>query len=156
MGGGGLRLGRNTHLLSTLPRRSAFTTPNMPVTVKPATHAASSIRQQRIQNTLHLLKEACYEERKGPQGLLQSSFNPQTVLSLGASPNGFVKGAIQAYSDHHHHRIRPEDVRFAVLSQCSLYINAHAEEFRGKFVAHTGQIELEFNVMEIDTVLILV
>ncbi|KAL8874917.1 MAG: hypothetical protein Q9198_006658 [Flavoplaca austrocitrina] len=77
-----------------------------------------------------------------PQGLLQS-FDPQTVEAIGASSNGFVKGAIRAYSDHHHLRIRPEDVWFAILSQLSLYINAHAEEFRGKFVPHEGKKELE-------------
>ncbi|KAL8781581.1 MAG: hypothetical protein Q9213_005931 [Squamulea squamosa] len=63
--------------------------------------------------------------------------------TIGPSSNGFVKGAIRAYNDHHHLRIRPEDVWFAILSQLGLYINAHAEELRGKFVAHGGKNELE-------------
>ena len=33
----------------------------------------------------------------------------------------------------------PEDIWFAILSQLSLYINAHAEELRSFFVAHEGQ-----------------
>ena len=119
----------------------------MPVTIQPASHAARAIRHDRryqnVQDPLQLLNHACFSGRQGPQGLLQSSFDPQTVEAIGASSNGFVKGAIRAYSDHHHLRIRPEDVWFAILSQLSLYINAHAEEFRGKFVPHEGKKELE-------------
>lgn len=118
----------------------------MPVTVKPASHPASHIRSKPydpVKSPLELLNQACFAGRKGSEGLLQSSFDPQTVRSIGASSNGFVKGAIRAYSDHHHLRIRPEDVWFAILSQLSLYINAHAEEFRGKFVSHEGKKELE-------------
>lgn len=63
--------------------------------------------------------------------------------AIDASSNGFVKGAIRAYSYHHHLRIRPEDVWFAILSQFSIYINAHAEELRGQFVAHEDKKELE-------------
>ncbi|KAL8848444.1 MAG: hypothetical protein Q9221_006551 [Calogaya cf. arnoldii] len=114
----------------------------MSVTVKLATHGAHSISQEYERSyirTLHLLREACFAGRKGPQDFLKSSFDPQIVHSIGAASNGFVKGAIRAYSGNHHLRIRPEDVWFAVLSQLSLYINAHAEEFRGKFVSHEGK-----------------
>ena len=48
-----------------------------------------------------------------------------------------------AYNLHHHLRIRPEDVWLSILTQLSFYINAHAEELRGKFVAHEGKKELE-------------
>jgi len=56
--------------------------------------------------------------------------------------NGFVNAAINAYNQHHHLVIRPDDVWFAILVQLSLYINNHAEELRGKFVAHKGKKEL--------------
>jgi hypothetical protein len=38
--------------------------------------------------------------------------------------------------------IRPEDVWFSILTQLSLFINAHAEDLRSLFVAHEGQKEL--------------
>lgn len=53
-----------------------------------------------------------------------------------------MKSAIQAYNRHYHLRIRPDDVWFAILTQLSFYINAHAEELRGKSVAHAGKKEL--------------
>lgn len=48
-----------------------------------------------------------------------------------------------AYSYHHHLRIRPEDVWFAILTQISFFINANAEQLRSFFVAHDGKKELE-------------
>ncbi|KAK3618573.1 hypothetical protein LTR56_024565 [Elasticomyces elasticus] len=57
--------------------------------------------------------------------------------------NGFVNAGITAYSRHHHLVIRPEDIWNAVLTQLSFYINAHAEELRGQFVAHEGKKRLE-------------
>lgn len=51
--------------------------------------------------------------------------------------------AYHAYSAHHHLRIRPEDVWFAILTQITFYINAHAEELRSFFVAHQGKKKLQ-------------
>ncbi|KAL8672142.1 MAG: hypothetical protein Q9168_003386 [Polycauliona sp. 1 TL-2023] len=114
----------------------------MPVTIKPADHGANSISGRYVQDHLELLKGACPEESKGCQELLQSSFGPQKQTSMSASRNGFVNGAVHAYNQHHHLRIRPEDVWFAILSQFSLYVNAHAEELRGLFVSHAGKKQL--------------
>ncbi|KAL8714859.1 MAG: hypothetical protein Q9220_001372 [cf. Caloplaca sp. 1 TL-2023] len=120
----------------------------MPVTIKPAAHSAVNIEQlgRRALTPLDpaaLLKSACPEESRAYKELLQSSFDPKADTVTIPSANGFVHGAIEAYSCHHHLRIRPEDVWFAILSQFSLYINAHAEELRGQFVAHKGRKELE-------------
>ncbi|KAL8927642.1 MAG: hypothetical protein Q9172_001271 [Xanthocarpia lactea] len=115
----------------------------MPVTIKPASHGANSMDSgSYVQDPLELLKRTCPEESKECRELLQSSFGPKIQSSIDASRNGFVKGAIHAYNRHYHLRIRPEDVWFAILSQLSLYINAHAEELRGLFVAHEGKKEL--------------
>lgn len=75
--------------------------------------------------------------------LLQSSFSIKEEDRIGPSSNGFVHGAIRAYNQHHCLHIRPEDVWFAILTQLNLYINAHAEELRGHFVAHDGKKELK-------------
>ena len=58
------------------------------------------------------------------------------------SANGLVHGAVQAYSNHHHLHIRPEDIWFAIISQLSFYINCHAEELRELFVTHQDKEEL--------------
>ncbi|KAI4252081.1 MAG: hypothetical protein L6R42_008116 [Xanthoria sp. 1 TBL-2021] len=116
----------------------------MPVTIKPADHSAEKIRLQSSlpQDSLQLLKRSCARESEECKAILQSSFGSKLQASIQNSSNGFVHGAIQAYNHHHHLRIRPEDVWFAVLSQFSLFVNAHAEELRGLFVAHEGKKEL--------------
>lgn len=52
-----------------------------------------------------------------------------------------------AYSCHHHLIIRPDEIWFAILTQLSIYINHHAEDLRGKFVAHDDKKELEVVVV---------
>lgn len=83
--------------------------------------------------------------------ILQSSFDNITAEpSIFPSPNGFVNSAVTAYSHHQHLQIRLEDVWLSILSQLNIYINAHAEELRDKFVAHDGQKNLDISEEEID------
>ncbi|KAL8706719.1 MAG: hypothetical protein Q9201_000244 [Fulgogasparrea decipioides] len=122
----------------------------MPATITPAQHGARSIRQhfEPVQSSLDWLKRACPSETGEVKELLQSSCGPKIQsTAVDASSNGFVHGAIRAYNQHHHLRIRPEDVWFAILSQFSRYINAHAEELRGQFVTHEGKKELELTYL---------
>lgn len=81
---------------------------------------------------------------KKSKGVLQSSVSPNEYLEkhIAASANGLVWAAYYAYSDHRHLTLRPEDVWFAIISQLSFYIKAHAEEHRSMFVAHEGRKEL--------------
>ncbi|KAL9590166.1 MAG: hypothetical protein Q9203_001020 [Teloschistes exilis] len=115
----------------------------MPVTVKPAKHAQEKRKDYLplVQNSMEWLKGACRKEGAQCKELLQSSFekNPKELSTLEASPNGFVHGAITAYNRHHALLIRPDDVWFAILSQFSFFVNTHAEELRGQFVAHQGK-----------------
>lgn len=117
----------------------------MPVTIRPAAHGASFVPHyyRPSDNSLDLAKAACRQEYDQCSELLGSSFSSELKEKILPDSNGFVRSAIKAYSRHHHLRIRPEDVWFAVLTQLSFYINAHAEELRGKFVAHEGKKELE-------------
>lgn len=114
------------------------------VTIKPAGHGASFVHQYHrpSNNPLDLAQTACSKEYNQCSELLGSSFGSELEHTTLSASNGFVDSAIQAYNMHHHLRIRPDDVWFAVLSQLSFYINAHAEELRGKFVAHEGKKEL--------------
>ena len=56
--------------------------------------------------------------------------------------NGFVYGITEAYNQHHHVTIRPDDVWIAILSQFSIFVETHAEELRSKFVAHDGKKDI--------------
>ena len=115
----------------------------MPVTIVPATHSASLIGlSQPALNSRDLLNCACPQEGNKCVELLQSSFDSNLKAAVQPSANGFVHGAIRAYNNHHHLQNRPEDVRFAIISQLGFYINCHAEELRGLFVTHQGKKEL--------------
>jgi Domain of unknown function (DUF4419) len=117
----------------------------MPVTVWPAHHPGRlwENASPAAHTALDLLEKAnpsCYQDCKE---LLQSSFNKIDAESpICAKRNGFVFAAIDAYNQHLHLKIRPEDVWFCILSQLSAYINKNAEELRTFFVHHQGQKEL--------------
>jgi hypothetical protein len=116
----------------------------MPVTVRPASHAAREWQSKsRSLSAEGLLRGACPKQFQTCKTIIQSSFNKFDSSSpVFPSKNGFILGAISAYSKHHHLTLRPEDIWFAILTQLSLYVNAHAEELRTFFVAHEGKKEL--------------
>jgi hypothetical protein len=72
--------------------------------------------------------------------LIETSFDDISEAEpfLPAS-NDFVNTVLEAYNMHYHLVIRLEDVWFSILVQLNVYINAHAEELRSMFVAHSGQ-----------------
>lgn len=122
----------------------------MPVTVEPSDRPAepiSTYNSSAVREPVTLLERACKKEHQRCSELLQSSFDDFSQCIM-PSPNGFVRGTIEAYNHHHRLQLRPEDIWFAILSQLSFYINSHAEEVRGKFVAHKEKKELvvEFDV----------
>ena len=124
----------------------------MPVRVKIAQHAANLCRAPpsptAASNIQTLFEESCPNEWEQCQEIIQSSFHldPDADDPVHASSNGFINGAVMAYSWHHHLVIRPDDIWVAILTQLSIYINKHAKELRGKFVAHDGKKELEVRI----------
>lgn len=120
----------------------------MPITIKPAKHAANLIPENytSTKDPRNHLRDACKHEHRDCKELLQSSFISESSSHIYPSSNGFVHSAIMAYSHHYHLEIRPEDVWFAILVQLSFYINRHAEELRGKFVAFEGKKEVRATV----------
>lgn len=117
----------------------------MPVTFNVANHPAMSWNASQVSSAQELFQKACPKQYRRSQGIVQTSFTRSQFREnhVSASKNGFVWAAYHAYSSHHHLRIRPEDVWFAILTQLSFFINAHAEELRSFFVAHEGQKDLE-------------
>ncbi|CRK20906.1 hypothetical protein BN1708_012973 [Verticillium longisporum] len=79
--------------------------------------------------------------------VLLSSFNhnvkDSASLSIGdgvrPSADSFVRGAIQAWGEHLHFVVRPEEVWFTILVQMNFYMISHAEDIRDLFVDHEGQ-----------------
>ncbi|KAK1758903.1 hypothetical protein QBC47DRAFT_457285 [Echria macrotheca] len=75
-------------------------------------------------------------------GVIMSSFADAKISAAdGLYPSGdsFVRGAIQAWGEHLHLEIRPDEVWFTILVQLNFYMNAHAEDLRPLFVDHSGQ-----------------
>ncbi len=64
--------------------------------------------------------------------------------------NGFVGTIFQAYSQHRHLVLRPDDVWLAITTALSLYVNHHAEEMRHTFVEHEGKKELTVSTVAND------
>lgn len=112
------------------------------VTIKPAPHQANAVKLSKKpkRSAEDVLNEVQQDDTRGQ--LIQSSFKNGADTSFVSTSNGFVNSTIQAYNQHRHLKIRPEDIWLSILTQLSSYINAHAEELRGSFVAHEGKKEL--------------
>lgn len=117
----------------------------MPVTVTVTDHVARGWPREKATSNEQLFKGSCRQEFKKSERLIHSSFESSAFEENHISPseNGFVYAAYDAYSNHHHLTIRPEDIWFAILSQTSFYINAHAEELRQNFVSHQRKKKLK-------------
>jgi len=74
--------------------------------------------------------------------LLQGSPN-LSEKGLHFRGHSFVHSAAEAYNNHHHLVIRPDDVWMAIMNQFSVYVDINAEKLRDKFVDFQGKKELE-------------
>ncbi|KAF5371829.1 hypothetical protein D9615_009572 [Tricholomella constricta] len=113
----------------------------MPVTFAVADHAAKpfSVKWRKPSKDQHQILTGLSTSHS-PKKIFQSSIDGTQEITV--NKNGFVLGALEAYNYHHNLLIRPDDVWIAILSQLNIYINAHAEDLRDKFVAHEGKKEL--------------
>ena len=117
---------------------------NASVTIKPAKHLANSFSlYSNDPRTAEGILTSLLPQDDTRGQLIQSSFQDGADASFSPTTNGFVDTAMQAYNQHQHLIIRPEDIWLSVLTQLSCYINAHSEELRGSFVAHEGKKKLE-------------
>ncbi|CDO68663.1 hypothetical protein BN946_scf184790.g12 [Trametes cinnabarina] len=116
----------------------------MPVTFAVSPVAAEAVYEYEYEpmTDAEILAEACMVQFPLCKELLQSSITTEERASLYPRTNGFVRTVLDAYAMHHHLILRPDDVWIAILTQLCFYVNAHAEELRGHFVAHDGKKEL--------------
>jgi hypothetical protein len=119
------------------------TTRASPVTVKPTP-------VPRTYNELNLLAAAAPTIHHPWEGkhIINSSFS--NTNHVRPSHNGFINTILDAYVQHNHLVLRPEDVWFAILVQFSFYVNKHSEELREYFVDHAGKKKLKINQDELD------
>lgn len=70
--------------------------------------------------------------------LMSSLDDVELTADYGLQPSAdsFLRGAIQAWGEHHHLVVRPEEVWFTILVQMNFYMGTHAEEVRDLFVDH--------------------
>ncbi|KAL8285772.1 hypothetical protein RB597_002712 [Gaeumannomyces tritici] len=119
----------------------------MPVTAKIAPTKPEAWAKGSVTSPGQLLEQSWPRAPKGlSDRVIQSGLSTESDLRaahVSPSENGFVWAAYHAYRTHHHLVLRPEDIWFAILTQTSFYINAHAEELRSFFVDHQGKKELE-------------
>jgi len=116
------------------------------VTIHPVSHNANMwTRKDSVSSVDGLFSSSCSQDYKSSKRIIQSSFSNDdfsTDSPIYSSNNGFVHAAIEAYSNHHHLIIRPDDVWISILSQIGFFIKNHAEEMRNVFVSHEGKIKL--------------
>ncbi|KAK0742117.1 hypothetical protein B0T21DRAFT_433827 [Apiosordaria backusii] len=72
-------------------------------------------------------------------GTLSPSTASTNFSSHLPSGDSFVRSAIQAWGEHLHLVLRPDEVWFTILTQLNFYMEAHAEAVRHLFVKHQGQ-----------------
>ncbi|ATY67497.1 hypothetical protein A9K55_000321 [Cordyceps militaris] len=66
-------------------------------------------------------------------------FTPNTVYP---SSDSLVRGALEAWAQHQHLVLRPDEVWFEVLAQLNCYMAKHAEEVRHLFVDFDGHQDI--------------
>jgi Domain of unknown function (DUF4419) len=102
-----------------------------------------------ISSTADLLYRAASDEFKSRDGG-KTAFQPPILISSNItlstksglvypSSDSFIRGAIEAWGQHQHLLIRPEDVWFTILVQMNFYMTANAEKVRSIFVSHAGK-----------------
>ncbi|KAK0705603.1 hypothetical protein B0H67DRAFT_546721 [Lasiosphaeris hirsuta] len=111
----------------------------MTITIRTHPLEGETWRQATTKDPASALREAASIESDKVERLMQCSFDTEVTPSA----NGLVDAAIEAWNNHHHLVLRPDDVWLAIISQLGFFINLHAEELRAFFVAHQGQKLLE-------------
>ncbi|KAK3186341.1 hypothetical protein K4F52_004879 [Lecanicillium sp. MT-2017a] len=67
-------------------------------------------------------------------------FAPGTVY---ASSDSIVRGALEAWAQHQHLVLRPDEIWFEILAQMNFYMTTHAEQIRDLFVDFEGKKEIK-------------
>ncbi|KAK3986031.1 hypothetical protein QBC44DRAFT_273715 [Cladorrhinum sp. PSN332] len=115
----------------------------MPVTVRPhAEKIPNPWRKGVTTNPADVLAKAGFKSSDiNPDGISKSSFDARET-PITPTLHGLVDTAIEAWNNHHHLVLRPDDFWLSILCQLGFFITAHAEDLRSVFVSHQGQKDL--------------
>ena len=102
--------------------------------------AAISIHQ-RISNPGSIIQQSSTSSSSSSSENFQNNNEKSTNLTNHA-PRGLLSAICEAYNQHHHLVLRPDDVWQAILTQFSFYVNANAEALRDEFVDFDGKKQL--------------
>ncbi|KAH7134593.1 hypothetical protein B0J13DRAFT_85142 [Dactylonectria estremocensis] len=95
-----------------------------------------------------LFRRSCPEEVAENTELLLSSYDGRGLpAGLFPSSDGFIRGALDAWAQHRHLVLRPDEVWFEILVQLNFYMAAHAEELRDLFVTHEGKERIRIGAL---------
>lgn len=117
----------------------------MPVTVQVHNKEPHTWRKSVTTKSSYILTSCLHDQCDvdiDPNGVSQSSFGACTAR-VTPTRHGLVDTAIEAWNNHHHLVLRPDDIWLAILCQLGFFITGHAEDLRSIFVAHKGQKELQ-------------
>ncbi len=134
---------------------AALAAADMTVTVATDVPALPLQTKSAVLSAANLWAQSCPEEL-APEtpynaSLLLSKYSPEfnvadtTVFAPGTiypSSGSVVRGALEAWAQHQHLVLRPDEVWFEVLTQLNFYMSAHAEDVRHLFVNFDGQQEI--------------
>ena len=124
----------------------------MPLTFTLVPHAANEVQGIAPITPELLLRQAAHETfKKNYSSMFSSSFGDSDqkhllIVDHVGSPNGLVNTVLVAHNKHHALVLRPDDIWLAIVSQFSFFVNKHAEQLRGRFVAHEGQEKISLEV----------
>jgi Domain of unknown function (DUF4419) len=87
--------------------------------------------------------QAAFRNRNtGDEPTIIQSSEISAAPVVASAEYGLVSAIMEAYNKHHNLILRPDDIWQAILTQFSFYVNAHAEELRGRLVNFQGKKEL--------------
>jgi hypothetical protein len=115
-----------------------------------------------VESSVELIRRSTPNEfSDGVASPLMSNYgaNPNVTFSkedgLLPSSDSFIRGVIQAWGEHLHLVIRPEEVWFTILTQMNFYMNSHAEDIRELFVSHEGQQTIKVKGTSWDSIILM-
>jgi len=112
----------------------------MPVTFGLVNHPATEVHRGIIggEDLLRDSASSVYEEECAR---VFSSFLGDVVLAdIAPCQNGLIDTVLAGYNKHHALVLRPDDIWLSLMIQFSFFVNKHAEQLHGRFVAHEGFI----------------
>jgi hypothetical protein len=121
----------------------------MPVTTFPSNTEPRAYDHSKLppaaRSIEDIFRQSCpkeFQSHKHATVLCSDTSAPISNGNVYPTSDGFIRGAVDAWAQHQHLVIRPDEVWFSILAQMNLYMQKNAESVRDLFVSHTGKKEI--------------